>query len=559
MMLSVAFKVVHGLNKCRTIILATITVALILVLFAHCKKSTPQNTGKSDQSKKPAEVSDSISSDKEISERMKQLVRDLEYPDKVAEDFNRMTMAWRDEQGRPVLIRWKGKLSNAHQNYQQGKISRRKVAKIEESILRELCETTEKQFSNKNLVFELTDVIQNRQTNCLGYSQLMYIIGNAIGLSVRPIDVLDPVKSVEGDAKKAHIACIMDLSDGRSVMTDISLLYETPSRAFKLEDHFVKVGNYWKLRYYFNRLLIHKKIRLLDGKGLLAGIYSSRGYVHHSKGEYDQGILDYTKAIEIDPTFAKACINRGNIYADKGEYDRAILDYTKAIEIDPNYAKAYTNRGIAFNAKGEHDRAIADHTQAIELNPKFADAYNNRGIIYADKGEYDRAILDYTKAIEIDPKDADVYVNRGLTYVDKFEFDRAILDFTQAIELNPKLTNAYINRGGCYHVKDEYDQAMLDITQAIEINPKDANVYLNRGGIYEDKGEFDRAILDYKKAIEIDPGFAVAYLGRGEVYAELGKSEEAKKDLLRTLELDPELGEFVKQVSEQYELDLKLD
>ena len=38
--------------------------------------------------------------------------------------------------------------------------------------------------------------------------------------------------------------------------------------------------------------------------------------------------------------------------AHKGNYDQAISDFTKAIGLDPNYAKAYNNRGLAYYTEG---------------------------------------------------------------------------------------------------------------------------------------------------------------------------------------------------------------
>ena len=594
MMDFVTLKIALGRNRRKASTLVTITIALLFSLSARCKTvSIPDNSETSVHSKEPAEVSESVSIVNELSEQIKKLVRGLEYSDIIAEDFNRVAMDWKDGRGRPVLIHWKEKLSNAHQKYQEGKITRNHVANIEEAVLEEFCEKIKKQF-NSEFVFELSDVIQNQQANCLGYSQLTYIIGNAIGLSVRPIDVLDPVVFVKGEVntKGGHAACIIDLFNSQQVMADMTWFYEV-SLVFKLEDHYAKVGKYWELEDKDNPLFIHRRIRLLDRKGLLAGIYNNRGSVYKSKGEYDRAILEFNKAIETDPGFTKPYYNRGNAYADKDEIERAILDYTKAIEIDPRYVSAYCNRGFSYSKKGdyeraileynkaieidprfamayysrgtvysnkgEHDWAILDFTKAIEINPKYADAYNNRGVAYYDKDQYDRAILDFEKVIEINPKSIDAYNNRGIAYADKGELDLAILDFTKAIEINPKHADAYNNRGLTYVDNDEYDRAILDFTKAIEINPKYADAYNNRGNSYYGKKEYDRAILDYEKAIEIDPNYAVAYLNRGEVHAELGKSEKTKKDLLKALELDPELKESVKKISEQYELDLKLE
>jgi len=500
MTLAVTSKAILDRYRSRASTLVTLTIALILVIPDHWTEASIPNT----------KIPESASTANELSERIKELVTGLEYPDEVAEDFTRMVMDWKDEQRHSILVRWKEKLYNAHQDYQERKITRNQVAKIEESVLEELGRKIQKQFSPKR-VFELSDVIKNRQANCLGYSQLIYIIGNSIGLSVRPIDVLSQVMFVEGDAKDGHVACIVDLFDGQAVMVDMTWFYEV-SLAFKLEDHFVKVGNYWELMDKDNPLFIHRRIRLLDRKGLLAGIYNNRGAVYKSRGEYDRAILEYNKAIKIDPGLTNAYNNRGNAYQDKSEYDRAIRDYTKAIEIDPKNAIAYTGRGNVFNAKGEHDRAIEDHTKAIQFDPQFVEAYNNRGITYADKGEFDRAILDLTKAIEIDPNYAIAYTNRGNTFYDKGDYDRAIADHTKAIDIIPKFAEAYNNRGVTYADKGEFDRAILDFTKAIEIDPEDADAFISRGKCYCEKKEYGRAMLDFIKAIGINLKKTIVYI-----------------------------------------------
>jgi Flp pilus assembly protein TadD len=75
--------------------------------------------------------------------------------------------------------------------------------------------------------------------------------------------------------------------------------------------------------------------------------------------------------------------NRGIAYGEKGQYDQAIADFNKAIEINPRYDKAYNNRGIVYRLKGQYDQAISDFNKAIEINPTDAQAYNNLAWLFA--------------------------------------------------------------------------------------------------------------------------------------------------------------------------------
>ena len=75
-----------------------------------------------------------------------------------------------------------------------------------------------------------------------------------------------------------------------------------------------------------------------------------------------------------------------------------MLDYDKAIEINPKNIEANYNRGLAYGKKGQYDQAIADYTKAIEINPRHAKAYNNRGNAYFFKSDYEKAWDDVYKA-----------------------------------------------------------------------------------------------------------------------------------------------------------------
>ena len=49
---------------------------------------------------------------------------------------------------------------------------------------------------------------------------------------------------------------------------------------------------------------------------------------------------------------------KGCAYQSKREVDLAIVDFDKAIDLNPNDATVYNNRGAVYYNKGNYDRAI---------------------------------------------------------------------------------------------------------------------------------------------------------------------------------------------------------
>jgi len=79
-----------------------------------------------------------------------------------------------------------------------------------------------------------------------------------------------------------------------------------------------------------------------------AGHYYSRGVNLDDKGNYDEAVKNYDKAISIDPAFVNAYNDRGVIFKNRKSYREALADFTKVIELNPKLAKAYINRGNCF-------------------------------------------------------------------------------------------------------------------------------------------------------------------------------------------------------------------
>lgn len=185
-------------------------------------------------------------------------------------------------------------------------------------------------------------------------------------------------------------------------------------------------------------------------KPLPASHYFSLGYEEHKKGNHEEAILQYSKAIELKPDFGYAYNNRGVAKDDMGAYKEAIADYDKAIELKPDDAFAYNNRGAAKNNLGRNEEAIADYDRAIVLKPDHADVYNNRGNAKGNQGRYEEAIADYDKAIKLKPDFVGVYNGKAEALICLLRYgDAEITIVTNAarfIEDEDKVSALYLLR-----------------------------------------------------------------------------------------------------------------
>ena len=96
--------------------------------------------------------------------------------------------------------------------------------------------------------------------------------------------------------------------------------------------------------------------------------------------------------------------NRAYEKAEKGDHYGAISDFTKAIEINPQYAKAYNNRGFSKTYLEDNYGAISDYDKAIEINPNYALAFANRGSSKESIGDMKGACDDWRKASSLGDK-----------------------------------------------------------------------------------------------------------------------------------------------------------
>jgi Flp pilus assembly protein TadD len=176
-----------------------------------------------------------------------------------------------------------------------------------------------------------------------------------------------------------------------------------------------------------------------------AEYHSELGSLLVERGQGDEAIAHFQKALVLQPDHAGAHHKLGIALVRKGEMDDAIRQLQEAIRLEPDDAEAHYNLGIALSMKGQTDEAIRQYREAIRLNPDDVRTHNNLGTTLAKQGRMDEAIRQFQEAVRLKPDDALAHNNLGMVFYQQGHIGEAIRQFQEALRLKPDYAQARKN------------------------------------------------------------------------------------------------------------------
>lgn len=127
-----------------------------------------------------------------------------------------------------------------------------------------------------------------------------------------------------------------------------------------------------------------------------------------NNGKFHQGIENINKSLELKNDWAIPYFYRAVAYDALSEFDEAMLDYTKAISLDEKMTDAYYNRARIILSRKDIDNpkiedAVKDLEKALELDDKFVDALYAIAAAKKKLGDYHSALEYLEKLLQIEP------------------------------------------------------------------------------------------------------------------------------------------------------------
>jgi predicted O-linked N-acetylglucosamine transferase (SPINDLY family) len=117
--------------------------------------------------------------------------------------------------------------------------------------------------------------------------------------------------------------------------------------------------------------------------------------------------------------------------------DEALLDYGRAIAIEPKFLRAYRDRGALLQQHQQFEAALADFDCAVALKPDDADLHLSRGAILVELKQWDAALIALNQAIALDLNFAEAYANRAAVLEELGKWEAAKANYDRAVTLRP--------------------------------------------------------------------------------------------------------------------------
>jgi serine/threonine protein kinase/tetratricopeptide (TPR) repeat protein len=243
--------------------------------------------------------------------------------------------------------------------------------------------------------------------------------------------------------------------------------------------------------------------------------------VEKDRGNPDEAIAYYTRAIQAHPDWAPLYRGRADVYLERKDLTQsqlklALSDLERAIARvapgDPVVARDHTNRARLLHQEGRDSEALDACAAAVTIAPDYVAAHLLRLRILLDLKRDDEMLSSCETLLAHGKPSPELYELRALARARRGDYAGAIEDVTKALGLCPDQIPLLTRRGWLYLTTQSPTLAQRDFDRAIALNPANNDAYEGRGSARIGLGDYRAAVADAEMALRLGmPSERLAY------------------------------------------------
>jgi len=209
---------------------------------------------------------------------------------------------------------------------------------------------------------------------------------------------------------------------------------------------------------------------------------------------YPRARLAAMRALEIEPDLAAAHATLGHITVQyELDFQAGMAEYDRAIQLDPSYARTYHWRGISYGMHGATALALADFEHARQLEPLWIAPRAAAGNILFYAHRYQEAIKVLDETLEFDDRADNARTYRARAYLHSGKPELALAEFLKLRERNAYAPGLFGNVAQALAMLGRIPEAREELRRALELEKQQYVPALDIAGIHASLGELELA------------------------------------------------------------------
>lgn len=237
----------------------------------------------------------------------------------------------------------------------------------------------------------------------------------------------------------------------------------------------------------------------------------------------------------------------GRVYLDQGEYDNAVIEFNRALEIEPQNPNVLINLGKCYLFKSEPEDAARCLEEAVAVAHEYADAHFFLGKAYLELGLQEKAINEFKESLNINPRyeAAKRLLNRHMRVGAGRRGENEQKPVAGEEERLSRRANIHFHMGNALFQKKLYQEALLEYKEAIRLRPNFPDIRSRLGELYMKRGTYGLAEEEFQLALKINPKYIGALIKLAETYRLHSEQllDSAEQAFKKVLEISPEDSE----------------
>lgn len=260
-----------------------------------------------------------------------------------------------------------------------------------------------------------------------------------------------------------------------------------------------------------------------------------------------EAVPSFTKALEIDSTFAMAYLLLGKCHASAFNRSEAMRAYTRALRHAGKATereRLYIRAQYTLSVEGDREAAIRTYRELLDKYPREKYAWNFLGVLYDGKSMHREAVASQERALELDPTFGGALNSLAYVHMHMEEYERALEIFRRYSALFPGDANPFDSMGEAYFRMGRIDEAARMYEKALAMEPILGSVVMI-SYLCGMRGDYREAIrwIERDMRTQTLPGpLAVDCCWRAEYHLCLGKHEQAMRDNRRVFAISDSTG-----------------